>query len=452
MKELIYNTGIGSDSMEKKNKIKGLKIGVFNTGMIVISCIVYLCLLTATTFASQNYEQLVLITDTHIRMEDAAKDIMRASDYLTEQVRLYTQTLDLKHAQLYFEEADVTRRRENALELMQNSSVDPEREESLAQAVQYSNELMIREFYAMKLIAVAEGHGGDALPAQVNAVVLEDSDARLNPAAKIDKARALLFDQYYQDMKNKIYSHLDYFTQGVLDTTEHRLVDGLDTLSHSIRTQRLLLTVLVALNGITFLVITLLVVKPLKIYLQCVQERTLFQITGAYEFKYLAQVYNEVYIRSNSLAASEAFLREQAEHDALTAVLNRYMFQQVSELLKDSSTTLGLVLIDVDKFKDVNDTYGHIAGDHVLIRVAQHLMACFRETDYVFRIGGDEGNEVLLPVEDEALLDEVYEEFCRIMEDEEYADEAMALEGDFYCDGNCAGCEEECDDREEPKA
>ena len=381
--------------MEKKNKVKGLKIGVFNTGMIVISCIVYLCLLTATTVASKNYEQLVLITDTHIRMEDAAKDIMRASDYLTEQVRLYTQTLDLKYAQLYFEEADVTRRREKALELMQDTSVDPEREASLEQAVQYSNELMIREFYAMKLIAVAEGHGSDVLPKVVSSVVLEGADARLNPTAQIDKARALLFDQYYQDMKNIIYSHLDYFTQGVLDTTEHRLVEGLDTLSDSIRTQRLLLTVLIALNGVTFLVITLLVVKPLKVYLQCVQKRTLFQITGAYEFKYLGQVYNEVYARSDSLAASEAFLREQAEHDALTSILNRYMFQQVSKLLKDSPAPICLIVLDVDKFKDVNDTHGHIAGDQVLIRVAQHLMACFRETDYVFRIGGDEFAAIL---------------------------------------------------------
>ncbi len=387
--------------MEKKNKIKGLRIGVFNTSMIVISCLVYFCLLMATTFASKNYEQLVLITDTHIQMEDAAKDIMRASDYLTEQVRLYTQTLDLKYAQLYFEEVDVTRRRENALELMQKNSVDPEREKSLEQAVQYSNELMIREFYAIKLIAVAEGYGGDALLAQVDTVVLEDADASLNRDAKIDKARALLFDHYYQDMKNKIYSHLDYFTQGVLDTTEYRLVDGLDTLSRSIYTQRLLLTVLIVLNCVTFLVITLLVVKPLKIYLQCVQERTLFRITGAYEFKYLGQVYNEVYVRSNSLAASEAFLRTRAERDALTAVLNRYMFQQVSELLKDSSAPLALILVDVDKFKDVNDTYGHIAGDRVLIRVAEHLMACFRETDYVFRIGGDEFAAILPTVKPE---------------------------------------------------
>lgn len=381
--------------MEKNNKPKGLKISVFNAGIVILSCLLYICLLTATSFASRNYEQLVMAADDYIQLEDAAKDILRASDYLTEQVRLYVQTLDPRYARLYFAEADVTRRRENALGLMREHSLDSSREISLETAVQLSNELMIREIYAIKLVSVAQGHPQTDISAQIDAVILDDTDQFLNPTQMIDKARVLLYDQYYQDMKSEIYNNLDYFTRGVLDTTESSLVNGLDSLSRSIRTQRLLLCILIVLNAVTFLVITLLVVKPLKVYLRCVQERSLFKVMGAYEFRYLAQVYNDVYTRSDSLAASAAFLRSRAEHDGLTSILNRYMFHEVCDLLRSSTSPLILILVDVDKFKDVNDTYGHIAGDRVLIRVANLLKECFRESDYVFRIGGDEFAAIL---------------------------------------------------------
>lgn len=380
---------------QKNSELKGLKISAFNTWMILISCVLYVFLLLATVYASRNYEQLVVITDEYIHLEDAAKDIMKASDYLTEQVRLYAQTLNPEHARLYFEEANVTRRRENALEIMGAHSLDQSREKSLELAVQNSNELMTREIYAMKLVAEAEGHVKKDLPAEVNAVNLEQGDFMLSGQEKLEKARSLLFDSEYQDMKNTIYTHLDYFTQGVLYTTEIRMVDGLENLSQSIYTQRLLLSILIALNAITFLVITLLVVKPLKVFLKCVQERSLFSSTGAYEFKYLAQVYNDIYKRSNSLAASEAHLRQKAEQDGLTGILNRYMFQEVKKLLNGSTIPMALILIDVDKFKDINDTYGHAKGDQVLIRVAQTLKDSFRGSDYVFRIGGDEFAAIL---------------------------------------------------------
>lgn len=380
---------------EKKNSWRGIRIRVFNTWMILFNCVLCILLLMVTQYASGNYEQLTFTTEEYIRLEDTAKDVMSASDYLTEQVRLYVQTLEPEHARLYFEEANVTRRRENALLAMQEYSFDPLREKSLEQAVSYSNELMIREIYAMKLVAEAEGHSDDQVPSEVINAVLESADAQLNRQEKLDKARSLLFDQDYQAMKKQIYTRLDYFTEGVLSITESRLVDGLDGLLRLIHTQWLLLGVLVILNVVTFLVITLLVVKPLNVFLKCIQKRSLIPPTGAYEFKYLAKVYNDIYMHSDSLEASEAFLRKKAENDALTGILNRYMFQQVSDLLDKSGVPLALLLMDVDKFKDVNDTYGHAGGDRVLIRVAQLLKESLRESDYVFRIGGDEFAAIL---------------------------------------------------------
>ena len=100
-----------------------------------------------------------------------------------------------------------------------------------------------------------------------------------------------------------------------------------------------------------------------------------------------------------SLSAHQR-IRSMALHDTLTGLANRYQFnlrgQDMFALAKRSRRHLSLLNIDIDDFKSVNDTYGHAAGDSVLIQVANALRACFRETDLLARLGGDEF-VVLLP-------------------------------------------------------
>ena len=116
----------------------------------------------------------------------------------------------------------------------------------------------------------------------------------------------------------------------------------------------------------------------------------------------------------------------------------------IVELVDDTGRTLKFYHIGTIDYK--NECY-------VFFQPAEEIEGTDEDDVIIFRIGGDEGHEVLLPVEDEALLDEVYEEFCRIMEEDEYAEDAAALEPDeFYCDGNCGACDEECEDREEVEA
>ena len=116
----------------------------------------------------------------------------------------------------------------------------------------------------------------------------------------------------------------------------------------------------------------------------------------------------------------------------------------VVELVDDTGRTLKFYHIGTIDYK--NECY-------VFFQPAEEIEGTEEDDVIIFRIAGDEGNEVLLPIEDEALLDEVYEEFCRVMEVEDAADEAASLEPEeFYCDGNCSACEEECDDRDEVKA
>ena len=92
----------------------------------------------------------------------------------------------------------------------------------------------------------------------------------------------------------------------------------------------------------------------------------------------------------------ERQLLHQAQHDSLTALANRALFRdRVEETLRrngpDSDVHLGAVLfLDLDGFKEINDSLGHASGDLLLARVAQRLRSCVRPADMVARLGGDE--------------------------------------------------------------
>jgi len=91
---------------------------------------------------------------------------------------------------------------------------------------------------------------------------------------------------------------------------------------------------------------------------------------------------------------SEARLVHQANHDSLTGLPNRRMMEQhLSQLLEKTpidDTHVALLYLDLDRFKQINDTLGHSHGDELLVEVAGRLRANVRPADLVTRIGGDE--------------------------------------------------------------
>ena len=90
----------------------------------------------------------------------------------------------------------------------------------------------------------------------------------------------------------------------------------------------------------------------------------------------------------------EEELKRQALHDSLTGLPNRTLFhargRHAIELARREGSRLAVVVIDLDRFKEINDTLGHRSGDHVLDEVGGRLRRCLRESDTVARLGGDE--------------------------------------------------------------
>ena len=96
----------------------------------------------------------------------------------------------------------------------------------------------------------------------------------------------------------------------------------------------------------------------------------------------------------DELSAEQARLSHLAYHDALTGLPNRRLFfdrlSHALHLRQRQGTDLGLLFIDVDSFKAINDRHGHRVGDQVLVAAAQRLVTAARASDTVARFGGDE--------------------------------------------------------------
>ncbi len=110
--------------------------------------------------------------------------------------------------------------------------------------------------------------------------------------------------------------------------------------------------------------------------------------------------------QTKMLRESEERFRRQAQHDGLTGLASRWFLgerlAEAVERANKSGSRIGLLMIDLDHFKQVNDTLGHHAGDQLLRLVADRIRASVRKTDLVARMGGDEFVVLLADIRDSA--------------------------------------------------
>ncbi len=138
------------------------------------------------------------------------------------------------------------------------------------------------------------------------------------------------------------------------------------------------------------------------------------EVKSADELGTLTQAFNAM---AAEVKAEQAKLHRQANFDALTGLPNRMMaFDRINmevNRAKRSRQRFAVFFIDLDDFKNVNDSLGHAVGDQLLIGIGARVQACLREADTVARLGGDEFLVLAPDVGDETCVEKIAERLMR---------------------------------------
>lgn len=171
--------------------------------------------------------------------------------------------------------------------------------------------------------------------------------------------------------------------------------------------------------------------------------RTKISLKRSDEFGKLAEGFNtmtqSIYQNIAELKTAEAKLKQIAYYDELTGLLNRKAFyDKFNDTLIHAKRyreefLRGFLFIELDRFKSINDTMGHRVGDEVLRSVARRLKGSLRESDYLFRIGGDEFAVILNHLTRDTDAAIIAEKILRVMND------ALSIEGKSIYLGSSIG-------------
>ena len=365
----------------------GLQLRTANFFFILIAAIAAVALFVSDLFVTSGYQRMEQASDRYISAQMATADMESGSDYLTDRVRCFVVTGDVEYLKDFFEEVNVTRRRDHAVENLENllEGHDSAALMNLSTALVLSNELVNTEYLAMRMTLEAGNYDMAEIPDEIRDIVLSEEDLALSPEALLKKAQALVFDNNYMHYKDRIRENVSLCTQSLIRSSSQNLENASAKMAILVNVQTLLTVIFLLIVLAIVIFISTQIREPLSNMVSQMQVQAPIVPSGAEELRFVARIYNAV-LEENLTARDQ--LSHAASHDALTGLFNRGAYDM---LMKSVDTAhMALIIIDVDYFKSINDTYGHAVGDRVLKRVAEILQESFRSVDILCRFGGDE--------------------------------------------------------------
>ena len=286
------------DSNPKSPEIKGFKIKNICIVMLIPSVLVYLLMIMNSIQLQKNYARLGSSTADYFAASGDARKVYEASDYLTDQVRLFSIELDRTYVDNYFRETKLALNREKSLENLKGLAVEADTFDYVNKAIRYSNELMDTEYYAMRLIIEAVGYDIGSFPPELRAHPLTVADNGLSANEKIWKARIMLFDSGYQRKKDLIRRNLSLAYVAMIESLRDTQRRNDERVNKGFFQQNIYVTALFGLNLIIFAAIIVLIANPLRRYLEQIRAGRRLDLSGAYELRYLAGIYNRIFERN----------------------------------------------------------------------------------------------------------------------------------------------------------
>ena len=284
-------------SEENAGTLRGLRIQTLSLWMVAVTIIVSVLIGEGIVRVMRDYQKLADMTEEYIYIQEEAENLLLGSDYLTDQVRLYAVTKDSVYVEEYFTEVEETKRRDTALEALEKhmGGKDDEILDASRRALELSNELMEMEMHAMKLAALSADDDISMFPPEVKDYPLTEEELSFADEEKSDVAVGLVFSGEYRDMKKLIEENISVVTERVITICEEGQAKSENEMRNALICQSIYTVLIVALVIFSYIMIAVLILRPIRLYVNCIKNNNFLQITGAYEFKYLAATYNNVY-------------------------------------------------------------------------------------------------------------------------------------------------------------
>ena len=353
---------------ENLNLKKGISTGLLSSVLVAITIIVFFFIILISYRVNHGYKALRSSINRFTVCEQCSEIIKTSSNQLTELARMFIVNHDDRFALAYVEEIEGTNSQQKALEDLQRVCSDKELAlQRLKVAITQSKSIVAMELYNMKLCYEIISKNEEDIPDIIRKIEIKPSDKKLSKEELHEMAVKNIFGNGYSIYKMRINENCQITIKAISDEIKQEVDENSEKLGQNLDRLRLLILVLLVVNGLSTI--------------------------GLKEFKDVTKSYNKMYEMGER---RNKILLKNAEYDALTGILNRRAYEQICTNSAKQKISIALLLIDMDNFKHINDTYGHTGGDTALKALAEILKDTFRNGDFVARIGGDEFAAILV--------------------------------------------------------
>ena len=366
-------------SREKKaneSGFRGINLSLANLVLTGIGIIIALLMIYANIQTDKNYHLMDEVISESLLSQEATGKMESISSAMSGSAQAFVEKGDA--SQIYAYVGQLTALNAEFSESGMLSAKRQQEDPDLARAVAIFNTIRDTEWRAMRLKADEMSMPVAGMPEAMQKAVLPAEEAGIT-------ASDLLNRPVYRGLQSQLAGSVDASHRFVSERASARAEEASYHLGRVVRYQKIMISIFIGVAFLVLILNRLMVLRPINRCVAAVDRQEQIPVRGSSEIRHLARAYNDM-LQDNK-QKTEA-LSYTATHDALTGVYNRAAFDKAYHLYRDAR--IGLLVVDVDKFKHYNDDYGHDIGDRVLTRVAEALKSSFREEDHISRIGGDE--------------------------------------------------------------
>ena len=376
-------------SREHKDGAGGKQAGIRLTHLnIIMICIglVLATLMAVSMYRTQSgVKEIVEVTNDYLSNQQTGGMLRDISGGMAEQAMAFVQSGEVGTAKSYEGQMNTINAQLETIDSNRfNSAAASEAFSSALEAYRNRNET---EMTAMRLVAEdLPKPAFEALPDFLKETELSAEDRALDADARKGKALGLLTSEAYTALEDTIRDSIDMSHR--LSSQEGKLHadSNFKQIRQIIGNQTVLVILFVVVGVLALLLNRMLIIRPIQKSVEHLDRQEPIPEEGSYEMRHLARVYNDV-LKDNEEKTDK--LSYAATHDALTGVYNRTDFDRYYRKI-EKTQNVGIVVVDVDHFKQYNDEFGHDIGDRVLCTAVEAMKRHFRAEDHISRIGGDE--------------------------------------------------------------